>query len=368
VLLTAATITTNSRALWYLTRGFGLIALILLTVTMVLGLTQAVRFARPGWPRFVVSALHRNASLLAVALLVVHIATAVLDSYAPIRIVDIFIPFVSSYRPLWLGLGAIALDLLVALVITSLLRERLGYRAWRTVHWAAYASWPLAIVHGLGTGSDTKLGWVLFINVACVGAVLAALWWRLARGWSVANAPRRGAAVVLSIALPVAVVAWTATGPLRPGWARKAGTPTALIASSSTQAAPTAGAQAAPAGTLTVPFAARFDGTQRQTGPDRSGLVSVNISGNLHGGQNGVLTIVLTGQPADGGGVQLTGSQVALGPASAPGEYQGHVTQLSGNTLVAHLTSTGGTPITATIDLQVTEGQSSVTGTVQVRA
>ena len=193
---------------------------------MVLGLTQAVRFARPGWPRFVVSALHKNAALLAVALLVVHIVTAVLDSYAPIQIVDVFIPFVSSYRPIWLGLGAIALDLLVALLVTSLLRERLGHRAWRAVHWAAYACWPVAVVHGLGTGSDTRLGWVLFLNVVCVAAVLAALWWRLARGWSVANAPRRGVAVLLSIVLPVAVGRLDASDrPLRPGWARRAGTP-----------------------------------------------------------------------------------------------------------------------------------------------
>jgi hypothetical protein len=119
---------------------------------------------------------------------------------------------------------------------------------------------------------------------------------------------------------------------------------------------------------ITAPFSARFDGTQRPSGPDGSGLVSVTISGSLHGSQNGVLTIVLTGQPASGGGVQLTGSQVRLGPVSAPGEYQGHVTQLSGSTLVADLTSAGGAPLTATIVLQVTEGQSAVTGTVQVRA
>src|ERR1700721_2878225 len=121
-MLTAATIATNSKALWYMTRGFGLVALILLTVTMVLGLTQAVRFARPGWPRFVVSALHKNASLLAVVVLAVHITTAALDSYAPIRVVDVFVPFVGKYRPLWLGLGALAVDLLIALAVTSLLR------------------------------------------------------------------------------------------------------------------------------------------------------------------------------------------------------------------------------------------------------
>jgi hypothetical protein len=355
MLLTATVVSSNSRALWYLTRGFGLVALILLTLTMVLGLTQAVRFARPGWPRFVVSALHKNAALVALVLLVVHIVTSVLDSYAPIHIVDVFIPFVSGYRPLWLGLGALALDLFVALLITSLLRERLGYRAWRAVHWAAYASWPLAVVHGLGTGSDTKLGWVLFINAVCVGAVLAALWWRLARGWSVANAPRRGAAVLLSIAAPAAVVAWTALGPLRPGWARRAGTPVALVSSSTPVS-------------LRVPFTDRFAGSQRQSGPNSSGLVSVTISGSLQGSQSGALTIVLTGQPAANGGVELTGSQVQLGPAAAPTEYQGHITQLSGTSLVADLTGPGGTTLTAHIDLQLAQGQDSVTGTVATSA
>jgi hypothetical protein len=361
-----AAVTTNSRALWYLTRGFGLIALVLLTITMVLGLAQAVRFARPGWPRFVVSALHKNAALLAVALVVVHVVTAVLDSYAPIRIVDIFFPFVSSYRPLWLGLGAIALDLFVALLVTSLLRERLGQRAWRAVHWAAYACWPLAVVHGLGTGSDTRLGWVLFINSVCVGAVLAALWWRLARGWSVANASRRGAAVLLSIALPVAVVAWTASGPLRPGWAKRAGTPTALIASASAPATPASSAGAHAAAPLTAPFSARLEGTLHQAGPDSSGLVTVTISGSFHGTQSGLLTIVLTGRPADGGGVELTGSQVQVGPSSAPYQYQGHVTQLAGTRLVAVLTTASRTTFTATINLQLNPGQDSTTGTVRV--
>jgi hypothetical protein len=368
--LAAATITTNSRALWYLTRGFGLVALILLTVTMVLGLTQAVRFARPGWPRFVVSALHKNASLVALVLLVIHIVTSVLDTYAPIRVVDVFIPFVSRYRPLWLGLGALSLDLLVAVIVTSLLRERLGHRAWRTVHWAAFACWPLAVVHGLGTGSDTKLGWVLLINAVCVAAVLAALWWRLAQGWSVANASRRGAAVLASIALPLAVVVWAATGPLRPGWARRAGTPTALIAAgTAAKAGSTGSAGTVPAGsTFAPPFTSQFEGTQRQTGPDSSGLVSVTITGRLSGGRAGVLTIVLTGQPADGGGVQLTGSQVALGPTGAPNDYQGHVTQLSGTTLVAHLASASGSTLVATISLQLASGQNSVTGTVQATA
>jgi hypothetical protein len=221
------------------------------------------------------------------------------------------------------------------------------------------------VVHGLGTGSDTKLGWVLCINALCVGAVLSALWWRLARGWSVANAPRRGAAVLLSIAVPAAVVAWAASGPLRPGWAKRAGTPAALIASASAPRAPTPATT--PSGTtLTVPFSARFDGTQRQAGPDSSGLLTVTIAGTFQGDQKGRLTVVLTGQPADGGGVDLTGSQVQLGPASAPDEYRGRVIQLTGPGLVAELTGPQNAAITATIELRLSPGQNTVTGSVRV--
>jgi hypothetical protein len=363
----AAAITSNARALWYMTRGFGLVALLLLTLTMVLGLTQAVRYARPGWPRFVVSALHKNAALLAVVALAVHIATSLLDSYAPIHLADVFIPFVSKYRPLWIGLGALSVDLFLAVLITSLLRERLGHRAWRAVHWTAFACWPVAVVHGLGSGSDTKLGWVLFITAICVAAVLMALWWRLARDWSVANATRRGAAVLASVALPVAVAAWTVTGPLRPGWARRAGTPAALLgrqapaSSAATPAAPSSPTRAWP-----VPFSARFEGTQQQTGPDSNGLVSVIIAGSFRGSEAGQLRIVLTGEPADGGGVQLTGSQVALGPSSSPTEYQGHVTQLQGSTLVASLTDANGRALTTTVQLQIDPSSQAVSGIVEV--
>ena len=209
-----------------------MVSLVLLTVSVALGVAEVVRFATPRWPRFVVAALHRNVSLLATAFLAVHIVTAVADSFAPIRIVDVFVPFVGTYRPLWLGLGAVALDLLLALVITSLLRERIGYRAWRAVHWAAYACWPVALLHGLGTGSDTRARWAVFVNVGCLVAVVAAIWVRV--GWTrTVPSGRRVLAVLGSTTIAVGVVAWMMSEPMRPGWARKAGTPSALLASSS---------------------------------------------------------------------------------------------------------------------------------------
>jgi methionine sulfoxide reductase heme-binding subunit len=165
-------------ALWYLGRGTGVVALVLLTVVVVLGITS--RSGRPafGLPRFAVAAVHRNAALLAVTLLGVHVTTLLFDPYAQLRLVDLVLPFGGAYRPFWLGLGTLALDLVVALVVTSLARHRLGVRAWRAVHWLAYACWPVALVHGLGTGTDGSRPWLWAVAAGCVALVLAAVAWR----------------------------------------------------------------------------------------------------------------------------------------------------------------------------------------------
>lgn len=222
----------NPRALWYLTRGFGLVDLVLLTVSVALGVAQVARYVGPGFPRFVVAGLHRNITLVATALLGVHIATAVADPFAPIGIADIFIPFVGRYRPVWLGLGALATDMLVALVVSSLLRERIGPTTWRAIHWCAYACWPFALVHSLGTGTDTRLGWVQVIYVACTAVVLGAVAWRLTTRWTTAPAAGRLGAAVGAVVMVVIISAWAAQGPLRPGWAHKAGTPPSLLGGS----------------------------------------------------------------------------------------------------------------------------------------
>ncbi|MGH2907719.1 MAG: ferric reductase-like transmembrane domain-containing protein, partial [Solirubrobacteraceae bacterium] len=137
----------GTRVYWFLTRGTGAVALVLLTVSVVLGVLGTLRFSGVRWPRFAIEAVHRDVSLLVIVVLVVHIVTTVLDSFAPIALPAAVIPFISSYRPVWLGLGALAFDLLLAVVITSLVRRRLGYERWRAVHWLAYASWPVAVLH-----------------------------------------------------------------------------------------------------------------------------------------------------------------------------------------------------------------------------
>jgi sulfoxide reductase heme-binding subunit YedZ len=166
------------KAEWYLSRGTGITSLVLLTLVVVLGvLTRSAR-PLPGLPRFVTAGLHRNTSLLAVLFLAVHVVTAVLDPYALTGVLDVFLPFRGGYRPLWVGMGTLALDVLVALVVTSLLRHRIPDRLWRTVHGAAYACWPLALLHGLGSGTDAGTGWARAVALSCVLAVSAAVGWR----------------------------------------------------------------------------------------------------------------------------------------------------------------------------------------------
>jgi methionine sulfoxide reductase heme-binding subunit len=151
----------NEKALWYLTRGSGVVSLVLLTLAVLVGIVTSTRWVRPRWPRFVVEGLHRNVSLLSTVFVLVHIASAVLDGYVSIRWVDAVVPFQAAYKPLWLGLGALSLDVFLAIAVTSLLRARLGYRTWRGVHWLAYGCWGLALVHGLGAGSDRSQAWML---------------------------------------------------------------------------------------------------------------------------------------------------------------------------------------------------------------
>jgi len=164
---------------WYLARGTGAATLVLLTLTLVLGIVNVRRWAPRGLQRFVVDDLHRTLGLLVVVLLGVHIAANVLDDFVSISLVDAVVPFVGSYHPFWLGLGALSLDLLAALIVTSLLRARIGLRAWRAVHWVAYASWPIAVAHGVGMGTDAS-GWLLWLTVGCVALVAVALAARLA--------------------------------------------------------------------------------------------------------------------------------------------------------------------------------------------
>ena len=265
---------TGPTTLWYLSRGTGVVSMLLLTAAVVLGVAGPLR-ARP---RVLLAGLHRNIPLLAIAFVAAHVLTTVADGYAPIGVKDAILPFLSPYRPIWLGLGTVAFDLLLALVATSLLRARIGLRGWRAVHWLAYLSWPVAAMHGLGTGTDAKSGWLVVLTAACTLAVAAAVVLRVVLTPGL-DSGRRLAALGAVPAVLLVLLVWAKTGPLQHGWALRAGTPTSLIpaASRGVSTAATGGSttvqQRVPATPL--PYSATLSGSltqaQRELLRDRDG-------------------------------------------------------------------------------------------------
>ncbi|HVB27561.1 MAG TPA: ferric reductase-like transmembrane domain-containing protein, partial [Mycobacteriales bacterium] len=362
---TALAATVNPRALWYLTRGSGLVSLVLLTAVVMLGLLATGRWSRPGWPRFVTADLHRNLSLLTVVFVAVHVVTAVADSFAPISWLNAVVPFTGRYRPLWLGFGALASDLLLALIVTSLLRVRLGPRVWRGVHWLAYACWPVAVLHGLGTGSDTRIGWAQVATWGCVTAVVAGLGWRLLR--DAAHRPGgRVAAAIATVAVALALGGVALAGPLSPGWARRAGTPTRLLAQSVSSVAVAArSAAGAASGALALPYTGTFRGSITQSAqPD--GTSTVRLVGSVSGVPAATLAILLEGQALDNGGVAMTASQVRLTPLGSAVSYSGAVVGLSQSTLEAQLSDAAGGSVL--LRLRMTIAGTSVTGSALVES
>jgi sulfoxide reductase heme-binding subunit YedZ len=218
----------TTRSLWYLARGTGVVSLGLLTSILALGIGARTSAGAPRVPRFATALLHRNLSLLVLVFLAIHITTSVLDPFAAISWTDALIPLRASYRPLWLGLGAVAFDLLLALAITSLLRARLGLRVWRSIHWLAYACWPIALVHALGTGSDVRSRWLLWVVAGSVAVVLGAVCWRLAHTPALTVRWRLTAGIALLLT-PGLLTIWLVGGPLQAGWAGHAGTPAPLL-------------------------------------------------------------------------------------------------------------------------------------------
>ncbi len=241
-------------ALWYAARSTGYVSLLMLTAILVLGVLTAMRWQRPEWPRFLTQAVHRNLSLLVLVFLGIHIVTSIADPFAGISVLNSVAPFTGSYRPVWLGLGVVSMELLVALVITSLLRQRIGFTAWRVVHWASYASWPLALLHTLGTGSDVRSAWALVIGLGCVGVVVMAIAWRLTADPTRVSPPVRAGSLVVTAAATLALLGFAAAGPLHSGWAKAAGTPDRLLAlSASGSPAPAATATPTPATASVLP-------------------------------------------------------------------------------------------------------------------
>jgi sulfoxide reductase heme-binding subunit YedZ len=352
-------IAAGGRAYWYLTRSTGIVSLLLLTAIVILGTLSPMRLAGGSrWPRFVFGALHRDLSLLALAVLAVHIVTSVLDSFAPIGWFDAVMPLHSAYRSLWVGLGALAFDLFLALVITSIARRRLGYERWHCIHWLAYACWPIAVLHGLGTGSDVRSTWLEAVTLVCIVASVVAILVRIASARPSGSRARTGWAT-LTLAAPIGTVAFALLGPMQPGWAASAGTPPALLhggsgrSGSGTLAVATA--RAAPRS-----FSARVSG-RRISSAVRGGTL-IDLSLALTGRVPGELRVRLAGKPISGGGLSLVGSDVELSAPALGTVLTGSVVSLDGTRLRALVRQSGGHAYELDAALRIPSAGTTVSG------
>jgi sulfoxide reductase heme-binding subunit YedZ len=159
---------------WYAARAAGVVAYILVSTSVALGLLLAGRKRFERWPRFAVEDVHRFAGLLAGIFIALHVFWLAIDSQSHLTTRSIVVPFISSYRPFWTGLGIVAGELLLALAVTNHYRKRLRYSTWRRLHYLNFAVWGAATLHGLGAGTDsgsTAFSVMYATTVGIVGAL-----------------------------------------------------------------------------------------------------------------------------------------------------------------------------------------------------
>ena len=360
-----ATVGHGSTALWYLTRATGLVSLILLSATVVLGTVASVGWTTSRWPRFLSQSVHRNLSLFCLALIGIHIVSTVGDGYVPIGFADAVIPFRSPYRPIWVGLGALAFDMLLAVALTSALRRRIGVAAWRGVHWLAYACWPIAAVHGLGSGSDARLpgATLVFVGLRRLGRRRGRL------------APRGGASALGDLAgrgeqsgrrwwcwssPPLRRRArsdpagHTGRAPLRRcSPSCRAPTTASYPATTATTAPPAS--TAVRAGTPATPFSTSVTGTVTQSAPDAHGQSVVTLTMRL-ANTSAPLRVTIIGS-AENGGVAMRRSAVSFGSST------GQVTALEGSDIGALVSGPAGS-INLTMNLALDPAAGTLTGQV----
>jgi sulfoxide reductase heme-binding subunit YedZ len=198
----------SSPAVWYAARASGVAAYVVLSIVVSLGLTLGGKAQSRRWPRFSVEEIHRFGGLLVGSLIGVHVLAIAADSFLPFSLTQLLVPFTSTYRPLWTGLGIAAAELLVALAITNHYRRRMPYRFWRKAHYLNFAVWGFASLHGLMSGTDRGAPWLAILYGVSVATVLMLLLWRFGGRRRLTRIATAGAVTV--VALPLLIV-----GPLR---------------------------------------------------------------------------------------------------------------------------------------------------------
>ncbi|MEA2682576.1 MAG: hypothetical protein QOK05_904 [Chloroflexota bacterium] len=335
--------------LWFFARGAGFVSLVLLTISVCLGILVSMRARSRNWPLFLSDSLHGYTAVVFFVFVTLHVVTVLLDPFTKFGLTDVLVPFASTYRRVWLGLGVLALELAVAMGASVYLRRWISYRAWRVLHLGTYAVFPMALVHGLATGSDTRAWWGSVIYAVCVGAVLGASVARLWSGPARARGPLTAAAALGMFFL----ASWLTVGPMRAGWAREAGTPQLDMATASPAAGP--GASPSPLA-LARPFIDRVNGrVTSQTAGDlkangtATGAVdltwTLDAKQDLNGTPSGTLEITTAGGTPICTATLTNATRQGIEATCAPGGAQGTLQ------FVLALRQRGGGPLGGTLSV-----------------
>lgn len=325
---------------WDVARAGGFTAFVLLTLSVTIGLALSLHLQSGSWPRIINSELHNFLTLLALVFTGVHILAVWIDPFTNFGWNEIFIPFASHYRSVWMALGIVAFYTGIAIGISTWLRPRIGYKLWRSLHTLTLLLFGLVVVHGIATGSDTQTWWGAAIYAGSVLLVGTLLWMRLGKPL---NAKSR-AHPVLALAVVVLVAlgtVWTLLGPLQPGWAAanngtgSGSTSSALTTTSKQQQT-----------TFPQTFTGDLQGQYTRNGPDANGNITLQFNLGISNGPTGNVQVMLQGQSGGGddGSLSITSSRVALLSSSGQQLFTGTLNNIYGNrrlNMTATLTGTG---------------------------
>ncbi len=365
---------------WDVARSGGFVAYGLLTLAVALGLALSMRWQAPWWPRLINSELHNFVTLLSLAFTIIHVLAVWLDPFTAFGWTEIFIPFASHYRPIWMAFGIVALYLGLALAASVWLRPYLGYEWWRRLHVLTLAVFALVTVHGLTTGSDTQTFWAVMVYSVSGLLVAALLWIRLLVPASPQQRRHPIWLALTGVGLFAGVVL-VVIGPMRSGWnafangGNGSGQSVALASSAAQTNAnqivtPTAPPSTSSGSALTIPFQAQASGSLRQQGPDSRGQTTVTVTTTLQGGAQGVMEIQLVGTQEPNGTLLVSSTQVLVGKNWSSPAYKGRLINLnsSGNTWqlegALNPVSGSGSAMDLLINLTI-NSDNTVSGTVQ---
>jgi sulfoxide reductase heme-binding subunit YedZ len=207
---------TSAPADWYAARAGGVVAYVLLTAGVLLGMSMSSGVRLERWPRFALQDVHRFAGLLTGTFVTIHVVTIAIDAYLPFSLSSLLIPFTAAYRAVWTGLGVVAAELLLALAVTNRLRtiHRLDYARWRRVHYLNFAVWLAATAHGLGSGTDRSTTWLLALYTVAVAGVAGMTAWRVLRRRPL-RSPRPALVPPATALAAAAIVLAAGLGPLQ---------------------------------------------------------------------------------------------------------------------------------------------------------